>query len=84
MTDTDTKMTFGPEEVAAYLGDTVVTDDHDLSTITTCLKVIGRYPTENELRDPAIIEAAVEGLASWMEDNGVLIELIDIAGINGK
>lgn len=63
--------TFTAEEVSTYLGDPIVTDDHDLADIKVCLRVIGRHSADAFERDPEMVEAAMQNIAEWAEDFGV-------------
>lgn len=68
--------TFTPEEVSAYLGDPIVTPDHDLSIITTAISVIGRYPLDSEDRDPDMVDTAMSHIQDWAGDYGVKFDFV--------
>jgi hypothetical protein len=67
---------FTEEEVSGYLDDPIVTDDHSLGDISTCVRVIGRYEPGNMLRSEAMVTAAMESIASWASDYGVEVDFI--------
>jgi hypothetical protein len=65
---------FTEEEVSSYLDDPIVTDDHSLGDISTCVRVIGKYEPSNMLRSEAMVTAAMESIASWASDYGVEVD----------
>lgn len=64
---------FTPEEVSAYLGDPIVTSEHDVSYIQTAIRVIGKYEPNVEDRNVEMVEAAMTNITEWAEDYGVTI-----------
>lgn len=63
--------TFTEQEVSEYLGDPIVTDDHSLASIDTCIRVIGRHDVSEPLRNVALVQAACASIESWCGDFGV-------------
>jgi hypothetical protein len=70
--------TFTVQEVSEYLDDPIVTDDHSLGCIDTCIRVIAKYPADSEDRNEALVAAAAESLFDFLGDFGVEVEGFDI------
>jgi len=69
-----TTKTFSADEVSAYLRDPIVTDDHDLGDIKTCLRVIGSHEVTDPDRDTDMVTTAMQNIAEWAEDFGIDID----------
>ena len=66
--------TFTADEIAEYLGDSPVTDDHEPGNINTALRIIGRHDTGNAARDTELVTFAMQSIQDWANDMGVWIE----------
>ena len=75
---TETKK-FTVEEISAYLDDPIVTDDHNLAMIDTCIRIISKYSTDVEDRNEEMVAAAAESLFDFLGDFGVEVTGFDIA-----
>lgn len=66
--------TFTEEEVSQYLDDPIVTDDHSLGTMETCIRVIGKYEEGDPRRSLTMVKAACDNIAEWADDYGVVMD----------
>lgn len=69
----DFQVPYTDTDIARYLDDAEVTDDHDVASIHTCVRIIGMHQPGDNRRDPNLIIEAVDSIISWMSDCGVTL-----------
>ncbi len=70
----DSISTISQSEIADYLGDSEANDEHDLSSIATCVRIIGRYEVSSPERDADLIAQAMESILTFAADYGVTVD----------